>query len=716
VKFWEKNTKLEEQINKLCKDLLEARKPSTTNVSLKDDVPEERKLAIDEYIHHCIEQYKSELSVRLVEDLNKNIIEQLGLEEEGVSEEARELMNLWVVKPDLVQKDIIPEEKIFKPYYDENQFKEEIESQKQENQQLRTKQEEYEERIRQLEAQLREQDLASNNHKQESEQALKRYTDEFIKFEQDIENMKEEMAEYKAVLSTRTDELQRSEKANEEKDALIKSLEEKVASETAAKEDLGQQYEGIVQGMKDFELTMSDLNTENERLSSEYQTMKGQLEAEIKKSRENEQTLSVEIKNKLLEKLSKLNCFYNDYEINASIDSKLTTKEGRVSSDELFPSLETELAVVIEKIYKKFQTELDDERGKEKEKYNAIVKTLEQVQNDLKESEKREKKSQDVKEKMQKKNDELNTKIQDLNSGATEKKNKIKELQKTINELQETKRKYLDDVGAKNEEFEQLKIKFNALQEESAESQAYLARIESEAAAIPELSARLEKQTTEINELSDLIRAKTEENEHLNMTINNLQNVIDENQQIQENLSNQSLSEIKRLRNDYEQASRKSQILQEYKDKFEVIEKEAAEKESKIKELNIKLKESEQERNAIKAEASALINKAKNDATYKDNLVDKRVLTSFLVKYFDSGATFAVRLGVMETMASILGFNDDERVKVGLPRLVPLPEPKEEEEEEEPTAEENTEETKEEQAQPQKSLKQLFMSFLQDNQ
>jgi len=46
------------------------------------------------------------------------------------------------------------------------------------------------------------------------------------------------------------------------------------------------------------------------------------------------------------------------------------------------------------------------------------------------------------------------------------------------------------------------------------------------------------------------------------------------------------------------------------------------------------------------------------------NKVDKRVLTSFLVKYFDANATFAVKLGVLETMASILGFSDDDRAKV----------------------------------------------------
>ena len=70
-----------------------------------------------------------------------------------------------------------------------------------------------------------------------------------------------------------------------------------------------------------------------------------------------------------------------------------------------------------------------------------------------------------------------------------------------------------------------------------------------------------------------------------------------------------------------EQVSRKSQILQEYKEKFETLEKEFIERDNRVKDLNIRLKESEQEKNAIKAEAAALLKKAKSEATYKEHLV-----------------------------------------------------------------------------------------------
>ena len=97
---------------------------------------------------------------------------------------------------------------------------------------------------------------------------------------------------------------------------------------------------------------------------------------------------------------------------------------------------------------------------------------------------------------------------------------------------------------------------------------------------------------------------------------------------MQENLSGQYSNEIKRLRTDLEQSSRKNQILQEYKDKYEAMDKDFAEREARIKELNLKLRESEQEKNAVSAEAAALVKKIKHEAMYNENLV----ITSTLAK------------------------------------------------------------------------------------
>ena len=39
-------------------------------------------------------------------------------------------------------------------------------------------------------------------------------------------------------------------------------------------------------------------------------------------------------------------------------------------------------------------------------------------------------------------------------------------------------------------------------------------------------------------------------------------------------------------------------------------------------------------------ETASLISKLKKDTLYKENLVDKRVITKFLINFFDIGATF----------------------------------------------------------------------------
>ena len=43
-------------------------------------------------------------------------------------------------------------------------------------------------------------------------------------------------------------------------------------------------------------------------------------------------------------------------------------------------------------------------------------------------------------------------------------------------------------------------------------------------------------------------------------------------------------------------------------------------------------------------ETATLISKLKHDTLYKENLVDKRVITKFLLNYFDLNTTYQVKL------------------------------------------------------------------------
>ena len=72
----------------------------------------------------------------------------------------------------------------------------------------------------------------------------------------------------------------------------------------------------------------------------------------------------------------------------------------------------------------------------------------------------------------------------------------------------------------------------------------------------------------------------------------------------------------------------------------------------------------EQEKEDIKKEAVALIKKIKGEAAYRENLVDKRVVSKFLVNYFEPNTNYHVKLQILETLSSILSFTNEERVKV----------------------------------------------------
>jgi len=297
---------------------------------------------------------------------------------------------------------------------------------------------------------------------------------------------------------------------------------------------------------------------------------------------------------------------------------------------------------------------------------------------------------------------ELTKTIDDLNSTIDTQDKKLTDLRVTINNHQEVENRYLDEMSLRAEETELLKAKLTKMQEELDGTNGYINRLEAETGVIPELNSKLETQQSQIVVLKELVSEKDQQIENLNTSLAGLQTIIEENQQVKENEMRQYIERIEGLENSKEDLMKEKEAYEELKSRFEALEKDHLECGGKLKEIEEKLQESEKEKIGIKSEAAEVVKKVKEEKQYNENLVDKRVLSTFLIKYYDGNASASVRQGIMETMSSLLGFSDEERVKVGLPRVKPV------EEEEEKT--DDNEKT----AVPQKSLKQMFMSFLQD--
>ncbi len=56
----------------------------------------------------------------------------------------------------------------------------------------------------------------------------------------------------------------------------------------------------------------------------------------------------------------------------------------------------------------------------------------------------------------------------------------------------------------------------------------------------------------------------------------------------------------------------------------------------------------------------------KNDAYHKENVIDKKVISNFLLSYFNINNSYHTKLQVLETLSSVLNFSEEDRVKVGL--------------------------------------------------
>mmetsp|Transcript_19582 Transcript_19582/g.35936 ORF Transcript_19582/g.35936 Transcript_19582/m.35936 type:complete len:606 (+) Transcript_19582:21-1838(+) len=94
-------------------------------------------------------------------------------------------------------------------------------------------------------------------------------------------------------------------------------------------------------------------------------------------------------------------------------------------------------------------------------------------------------------------------------------------------------------------------------------------------------------------------------------------------------------------------------------DKLEELEAEA-QLSSKIAEEKVR------QCNIIKAEAEALLQKFQAEVQVSEHYVDRRVINTFLVKFFNPASSSNVKQQMLETLANILEFSHEQREEVGL--------------------------------------------------
>ena len=93
------------------------------------------------------------------------------------------------------------------------------------------------------------------------------------------------------------------------------------------------------------------------------------------------------------------------------------------------------------------------------------------------------------------------------------------------------------------------------------------------------------------------------------------------------------------------------------------IIQELNEKNEKLEIDNKKLLDQKME---IKKHTEEVLVKFKNDLNDTEYLIDKRIVSSFVIKVLDKSNKKKIRLTVLDTLANFLGYNNEERKIIGL--------------------------------------------------
>ena len=82
-----------------------------------------------------------------------------------------------------------------------------------------------------------------------------------------------------------------------------------------------------------------------------------------------------------------------------------------------------------------------------------------------------------------------------------------------------------------------------------------------------------------------------------------------------------------------------------------------------IEEENLKLKEKS---NAIKKHTEEIVMKVRKDLQDTEYLIDKRIISDFLFKYFDKTKNEKIKSSLLDYFSNLMGYSNEERKMIGL--------------------------------------------------
>lgn len=343
--------------------------------------------------------------------------------------------------------------------------------------------------------------------------------------------------------------------------------------------------------------------------------------------------------------------FYEDY----------SSEESMNILNEVFGELLKEI-ITRKASEKELQMKIADliQKNKETEnKFTLLNQNIQTMQLDCQEAMKKEKKVEDVNSYLTKERDTL----QNLNESLSL---QIKTMELTLNNN-------ITDLKTLNEKFIVSNEKYEVMKREKENSESKAISLNQEVNKLKEEIKSLQTDIELFSETNNEINDKNAMISQKDTEINNLMSSYAFLEKSSMKLIKSKEEELDTYKNKIFSMSRELTELKEAienKNQYETIESIYLSKIETLENQVIALEKTSeqllQKEIEMKKDEEDLIKKVQNDLKNTEFLIDKRVISSVLVNYFDKNNNEKIKESLLETLSNIMQYSNDDRKKMGL--------------------------------------------------
>ncbi len=374
---------------------------------------------------------------------------------------------------------------------------------------------------------------------------------------------------------------------------------------------------------------------------------------------------------KILNELNNINYEFKSIDQFYSFSEKLLTDDNNILNRfivELLEAYENQSKTIIElkENLRKSKDMIEEGKKTDQETKELLTKQISKLQGDCKEYGKTEKSLRETIDSLENNLKEEKSEVVKMNTKYKNLKQNFDNLEKEFNSVKEN----LESVNQKNELYklenselmEKFKDKSNELQNEKENFEVLL----SENKELQAQAKELDKARVLIREKADLLNSKDIEINKLKNSYQSLEDIFenlkDQQEKEKESLKQQLLDSIDK-KNELEMTMKILEEKQTQSQQVSLLVNQLNDRINDLESENNKLKEQKAE---IKRHAEEVLIKVKNDLKDTEFLIDKRIISNFLLKYLDKSSNDKIKSAVLDTLSNFLGFTNEERKKVGL--------------------------------------------------